>query len=1035
MFDRIIHFSLNNRLLVVFASIALALAGGYTAFRLNLDVFPDLNAPTVTVLTEAHGMAPEEVEALVTLPLESAFNGSTGVRRIRSFSSPGFSVVHAEFDWSMNIFHARQIVSEKLQSVSALLPKEITPPVMAPISSIMGEVMLLGLQVEQGKENNVSMMELRTIADWEIRRRLLSIPGVAQVYPIGGEVKEYQVHVLPDRLQSFGLSLEDIVSCATEASLTSSGGVLRSKGKEYPIRGLGQATDIEQLEKAVVQHRPEGSVLLGDLANVEIGPAVSFGTASADGKPSVVLSITKQPGANTLKLTKKIEEAIEEMSSRLPPGIEFQKEFFRQADFIEVALENILHALRDGALLVLVVLFLFLGNFRITFISILAIPLSLSVTFLVFQLSGVELNTMTLGGIGIAIGALVDDAIIDVENVFRRLRENAQLEQGKQLPVREVVFQASKEIRKPMVGATLIITLVFFPLFFLSGVEGRLLQPMGFSYVISILASLMIALTVTPVLASLLLPNFVNNKQLKDGYLVRWLKPAYAKALTFSLNRPMFAILLSGILFVSALFLIPGLGRSFLPEFNEGALTVSYVTAPDLSLNESDKVGQRVELALLGNDGVSSVQRRTGRAELDEHSQPVNAGEIEVVLDLSQVSREVAMEQARESLHTIPGAQFTVGQPISHRIDHMLSGTRASIAVKIFGSDLDQLRKLAEIAESEMKSVKGVVDLAIEPIIKTAQISFHYDREAMSLHGLSTADLSQFIEVAFKGETVGRIMEGRRSFDLVVRYEKSNRSSIEDLKNAMIKTSNGVFIPLSEVTKLELIPGPNQVSRENSQRKLVVQANVAGRDLVGVVDEVRNLLKTKIRLPKNYYIEYGGQFESEVEASRTIWTLSILSFLFIAVILYQEFKSAKDVLFVLVNLPLALIGGVWSVWLTDGIVSIASLVGFITLFGIASRNGILLISHFHNLITEGKTLKEAVKQGSIERLNPILMTALTAAFALIPLALGLGQPGKEIEAPMAIVILGGLITSTFLNMILIPTLYLRFSSVSSSRKY
>lgn len=1033
MFDYIIRFSLNNRALVVFASVVLLLSGFFVGFRLNLDVFPDLNAPTVTVLTEAHGMAPEQVETMVTLPLESAFNGSTGVRRIRSFSSPGLSIVHVEFEWSMDIYHARQIVSEKLQVVAGNLPDDISPPIMAPMSSIMGEVMLVGLQTKADSKEEVSMMDLRTFADWQVRRRLLAIPGVAQVSPIGGKVKEYQVSVIPERLASLRVSMEQVTSATADASHESSGGVFRSKGKEYQIRGLGLARTVEHLSKVVVDVRPEGNILLEDVANIKIGPAVAFGSASANGQDAVVLSVAKQPNVNSLILTERIDQALAEMKEGLPRGMKFQDNFFRQADFIEVAIDNVLHALKDGAFLVVVVLFLFLGNLRITFISILAIPFSLAVTFLVFHLSGVELNTMTLGGIGIAIGALVDDAIIDVENVFRRLRENAQLSESQKKPVKEVVYLASQEIRKPMVGATLIITIVFFPLFFLSGVEGRLLQPMGLAYVISIFASLFIALTVTPVLASFLLPSSIRKASYKEGWIAGWIKPIYGRTLEFILKKPSVSIVCSLLLLLSALLLVPQLGRSFLPEFNEGALTVSYVTAADLSLDESNKIGKHAENILLGNQGIVSVQRRTGRAELDEHAQPVNAGEIEVVLDLDQVDREIAMDQARMSLDAIPGVHFTVGQPISHRIDHMLSGTRASIAVKIFGPSTEKLRSLAKVAEVEMEKVTGVVDLAIEPIVNTAQLSFVYDRDILALYGLKPAELSRHIETAFNGKRVGKIIEGQKTFDLVVRQQSANTHSFESLLDSLIQIADGSLRPLSDFATIELIPSPNQIGRENGQRKLVVQANVSGRDLGGVVDEIRSRLDAKLTLPDGYYLEYGGQFESEAQASRTIWILSVVSLALIAMILFQEFKNPRDVVFALVNLPLALIGGIWAVWLTDGIVSVASLVGFITLFGIAVRNGILLISHYNKLQIEGKPIYEAVRQGSMERLNPILMTALTAAFALIPLANGLGQPGKEIEAPMAIVILGGLITSTFLNMLVIPALYLKFSQSSRDR--
>lgn len=1023
MFDAIIRFSLANRALVLVTAIGLLAAGLYTAFRLSVDVFPDLNAPTVTVLTESHGMAPEQVETLVTIPLESAVNGATGVRRVRSFSSPGISIVHVEFEWDMDIYDARQIVTEKLQSAMGSLPPDIPAPVMAPMSSIMGEIMLVGLYAE---DDTVSPMELRTSADWSIRRRLMSIPGIAQVVPIGGKVKEYQIKVIPERLAAYDLSLEDVFKAAEESSENASGGVLRTKGKEYQIRGLGQAYNVEQIAQSVIAHRGGATILLDDVAKVEVGPAMSFGMASANARPAVVLSVTKQPGANTLELTERIDLALAEISETLPAGVTIQKDSFRQADFINVAIHNVIEALRDGTLLVIIVLFLFLGNFRITFISVLAIPLSIAVTFLVFRAMDVTLNTMTLGGIGIAIGALVDDAIIDVENVFRRLRENKRLSEAQRLPVGEVVFRASKEIRKPMVSATLIITVVFLPLFFLSGVEGRLLQPMGLAYIVSIFASLGIALTVTPVLAAIMLPSSRNLDAEHEGWLAGFIKPGYSRILEAALKHNWLAIALMVVLFISAAIIAPGLGRSFLPEFNEGALTVSYVTAPDTSLDESDKIGLDAEKRLLANDGVISVQRRTGRAELDEHAQPVNAGELEVVLDLGAVEREVAMEQARESLADIVGVQFTVGQPISHRIDHMLSGTRASIAVKLFGPELPKLRELADQVEVQMEAVEGIVDLAVEPMVNTPQVAIRFNREAMALYGVTALQLARVVEIAFNGEAAGRVLEGQRAFEIVVRYDEASRDSVDALGEALVQTPDGSLLPLSSLAKVEYDLGPNQIGREHSQRKLVVQANVAGRDLGSVIADIQTRVAENVNLPQSYYIEYGGQFESEQAASRTISVLSLVSLVLIVLILYYEFGNLRDVTFALVNLPLALIGGIWSVWMTDGIVSVASLVGFITLFGIAARNGILLISHYQNLMREGKSLTDAVKQGSVERLNPILMTALTAALALIPLALGMGQPGKEIEAPMAIVILGGLVTSTFLNMVVVPALYVRF---------
>jgi len=1023
MFDAVIRFSLQNRALVLVAATALLLSGLYTAFRLPIDVFPDLNAPTVTVLTEAHGMAPEQVESLVTMPLEAAVNGATGVRRVRSFSAPGISIVHVEFDWDMDVYAARQVVSEKLQAAQTSLPADVPSPIMAPMSSIMGEIMLIGLYADS---EEASTMALRTVADWTIRRRLMSIAGIAQVIPIGGQVKEYQIQVDPERLAAYGLSLNEVYQAASEASENASGGVLRSRSKEYQIRGLGRASNVDQLARSVVARRGPASILLEDVAEVAIGPAVSFGTGSANARPAVVLSVTKQPGVNTLELTERIDEALAEIEPSLPPGMGLQTDSFRQADFIEVAVSNVLKALRDGAILVIIVLFLFLGNFRITLISVLAIPLSIATTFLVFRAMGVGLNTMTLGGIGIAIGALVDDAIIDVENVFRRLRENRQRPEPERRPVGEVVLDASKEIRRPMVSATLIITVVFLPLFFLSGVEGRLLQPMGVAYIVSIFASLAIALTVTPVLAALLLPSSRNLAAENEGWLAGLLKPAYRRTLDFALRWSWLSIGLAVLLVLSAAVIAPGLGRSFLPEFNEGALTVSYVTAPDTALDESDQLGRMAERRLLGIPGVVSVQRRTGRAELDEHAQPVNAGELDVVLDLEAVDREVAMEQAREALADIAGVQFTVGQPISHRIDHMLSGTRASIAVKLFGPDLPTLRRLAQEIEAQMAEVRGVVDLAVEPMVNTPQIAIRFDREAMALYGVTAGQLARTVDVAFNGEVAGRVLEGQQAFDIVVRYGESSRDSIEAIRDALISTPDGSMLPLSQFATIDYDLGPNQIGRENAQRKIVVQANVADRDLGGVIGDIQERLAANLALPPDYYVEYGGQFESEQAASRAIAVFSLVSLVLIMLILYHEFRNMRDVLFALVNLPLALIGGIWATWMTGGVVSVASLVGFITLFGIAARNGILLISHYHTLMREGLPLAEAVRQGSIERLNPILMTALTAALALIPLALGQGEPGKEIEAPMAIVILGGLITSTFLNMVVIPSLYARF---------
>ena len=1024
MFDAIIRFSLANRLLVLLAAVLFLMGGIYTAIRLPVDVFPDLNAPTVTLLTEAHGMAPEEVESLVTLPIEATVNGATGVRRVRSFSSSGVSIVHVEFDWDMDVYNARQIVAEKLQAVANALPEGVETPQMAPMSSIMGEILLIGLYAEQRNgQPAFSTMDLRTMADWTIRRRLLAVPGVAQVVPIGGEVKEYQIELDPVRMQRYGVSLNEALAAAEAASENASGGVLRKNGKEYQIRGLGRAFRVDHLNASAVKVLDGVPILFSDIATVQVGGAVPFGSASANARDAVVMTVTKQPGANTLELTDRIDEVLTEIRQNLPDGMVLQQDTFRQSDFIEVAVHNVLEALRDGALLVVVVLFLFLGNVRITFISVLAMPLSIAVTFLIFRWMEISINTMTLGGIGIAIGALVDDAIIDIENVYRRLRENFHKPTAERKSVNAVVFEASREIRKPMISATLIITVVFLPLFFLSGVEGRLLQPMGLAYILSIFASLLIALTVTPVLASVLLASERLYRKDKEGWLAGWLKPAYRATLERVLTHRWIALAATLLMLTSALFLGPGLGRSFLPEFNEGALTISYVTSADVSLDESTELGRMAEQALLAVKGVKSVQRRTGRGELSEHSQTVNAGEIDVVLDLERNQQAELIQNVREALASVAGVQFTVGQPISHRIDHMLSGTRASIAVKIFGSELQQLRRLGESIEAEMADIEGIVDLAIEPMVNIPQISIRFDRQRMAQHGLTSGQLAEFVDVAFAGETVGRVMEGQRTFNITLRYQASHRNSIERLRDARVTTPLGATLPLSDFASVEYDAGPNQIGRENAQRKLVVQANVAGRDLGSIIAELQDKIEEQVTFPQGYYVEYGGQFESEQAASRAITLISMVSLLVIILILYHEFRSFRDTLIALVNLPLALIGGIWAVSLTGGVVSIASLVGFITLFGIAARNGILLISHYQHLLKSGMPFEQAIRQGSLERLNPILMTALTAGLALIPLALGEGQPGKEIEAPMAIVILGGLFTSTFLNMFVVPTLY------------
>lgn len=1030
MFDKIIQLALQKRLIILVAAILLLIAGTYVSYDLPVDVFPDLTAPTVTIMTEAHGMASEEVETLVSFPIESAMNGATDVRRVRSSSAAGFSVVWVEFDWGTDIFIARQIVNEKLQTVSATLPDGIDQPILAPISSIMGEIMLIGLSIDE--ENNptgISKMDLRTMADYNVRRRLLAINGVSQVVPIGGDVKQYQILVSPQKLSAYGISLNEVFKAAKESNQNSSGGSYMDAGNEYLIRGIGRVENLDDIANSLVALRNDVPVFMKDIAEIKIGPKVKFGDASVNAKPAVILTIQKQPQTNTIELTKKINNALDEIQRGLPVGVKINNEIFRQADFISTSINNVISALRDGAILVVLVIFFFLWNFRTTFISVLAIPLSLAVTIFVFQLFNIAINTMTLGGMAIAIGALVDDAIIDVENVFRRLKENYHKEEANRKSALEVIYEASREIRAPMVNATLIIVVVFLPLFFLSGVEGRLLRPMGYAYVTSILASLFVALTVTPVLSYYLLPKANFLKKEGDAWLVEKLKTVYRKVLDFTLPHPKTIVLSALLLLLVTIAVIPFLGRSFLPEFNEGSFTLSLVTLPGSSLEESNRIGTMAEKIILSHPEVITTARRTGRAELDEHAQSVNGAELDVRFELNGKSKDEFTQELRRSLSALPGTNVTIGQPLSHRIDHMLSGTRANIAVKIFGNNLQLLRSLAQDVKREMEKIEGAVDIAVEQEVEVPQTKIKFNRMAMAKYGLTVGEVAEMIDIAFNGETASEIREGQNSFDLVVRYDENNRGDIYKISNALIDAPGGSKIPLSLVAEIVNEKGANRISRENVQRKMVVQANVADRDLRSVVNDIEERINKNIRMPQGYFVEFGGQFESEQQAARIISMLSIISLAIIFIILYLQFGNMKHSLIILVNLPLAMIGGIWSVYFTSGIISIASLVGFITLFGIATRNGILLIAHFQTLEKENNNFREVVIQGSLERLNPILMTAITAGLALIPLALGVGEPGKEIQAPMAIVILGGLLTSTALNMIVVPSLYYKFGKV------
>ncbi len=1023
MLDAIIKGSLKKRLVVVVSSLVLFITGIYVVIKMPVDVFPDLTAPTVTVMTEAHGMAPEEVEQLVTLPIETAVNGASGVRRVRSATSKGFSIVWVEFEWGTDIYKARQIVNEKLQLVGNRLPEEVSPPVMAPVTSIMGEIMLVSVESDRHSE-----LEIRTAADWEIRRRLLAIPGVAQVVPIGGGVKQYQVRVDPDKLVAYNVTLDQVMDAVESSNENFSGGFFQEYSQQYTIRGIGRVHSLEDIRQSVVTQRNNQAVTVGEVAEVKIDAAQKIGDASVNGKQAVIISIKKQPDTNTLRLTERVDETLAQIEKNLPEGYTINTHIFRQADFINLAVDNVIEALRDGAILVVVILFLFLANIRTTVISVTAIPLALISSVFVLEFFNITINTMTLGGMAIAIGVIVDDAIIDVENVFRRLRENAKLPESEQKSAMQVVFEGSKEIRTSIINATLIIMIVFIPLFFLSGIQGRMLKPLGLSYIVSIGASLVIAMTVTPVLCYYLLPGQAMKGKLEESWFTKKLKAGYKQVLDRVLHYNKSVLGGTLVLFLGTLLLVPYLGSSFLPEFNEGTLVISAVTIPGTGLNEANEIGQRIEEILLDHPAVTGTARRTGRAELSEHAQGVNASEINADLNIpGDQTKEQVLEELRSDLSVVSGTNITIGQPLGHRIDHMLSGTRANIAVKIFGPDLYRLRTLAQTVRGQMEGVEGVVDLSVEQQQNIPQIQIRPDRRALARYGIKMSELSEKIDVAFGGETVSQISQGDRVFDLMVRYDEDHRGSIKAIRNARLTLEDGTVVPLSELASIKSRSGPNTISREDVQRKIVVSANVAGRDLRGTVNAIRANISDNINLPQGYFVEYGGQFESQAEATQTISLLSVIAILLIYLLLYLEFNSLKTALLVMVNLPFALIGGIVIVWFTSGVVSIASLVGFITLFGIATRNGILMVSHYQYLRwEENKSFMTAIRQGAMERLNPILMTALTAGLALIPLALAAGEPGNEIQSPMAQVILGGLISSTLLNMIVIPALLVRF---------
>lgn len=1022
MLDRIIHWSLHHRLIVLALAAALLVGGTLTTLRMPVDVFPDLTAPTVTVLAEAHGLAPEEVESLVAFPIETTMNGATGVRRVRSSTSTGIAVIWVEFEWGTDIFRARQLVNEKLQLAQSSLPPDLPPPVLAPVSSIMGEIMFIGMTAK----DETSMLEVRSAADWLVRRRLLSVPGVSQVIPIGGGVKQFQVVVEPAKLNARGLSLEQVVETLKDSNRNVSGGFFVEGGQEYLIRGLGRVAGPEDVSAAVLTVQNGIPVRVGDVAEVIVGPAIKRGEGSVNGKPAVVLAILKQPDANTLELTNRLDQVLDEIQTSLPQGIVIDRQNFRQADFISRSVTNVEHALRDGAILVVAILFAFLLNIRATFISLLAIPLSLLAAVLALKALGGSINTMTLGGLTIAIGALVDDAIIDVENVHRRLRENRMQPEAERRPVLEVIYQASREVRGAIFFATLIIMLVFVPFFFLSGVEGRLLQPLGFSYLVAIFASLVVALTITPVACYYLLGREKAHGEERESAVVRGLKQAYRPLLEGSLRRPNLVMGASALILAGALALTPFMGRAFLPEFNEGALTVSAVTMPGTSLERSSELGRRLEEVLLTFPEVLSTSRRTGRAELDEHAQGVNAAEIDVVFELKDRSKEEFLEEVRKAVSVLP-LTVNLGGPLAHRIDHMLSGTRSNVAIKLFGEDIGELRRLGKEIEAAVRAVPGVVDLAVEQQVEIPQLAIRYRPEALARYGLTTGAIGAAIDVAFQGETVSKVLEGQRTFDLLVRYPESARLDRDAIGNTLIAVPTGGMVPLSTLADLSLERGPNTISREDVQRKLVVSCNVAGQDLAGTVAAIRKAIAQNVSLPTGYYVTYGGQIESAERSDRLLGWLTAGAVAGILLLLVVALKSWRSALIVMANLPLALIGGIAAVWLSGGILSVASLVGFITLFGIATRNGLMLITHYHHVMEEeGASFHEAIVRGSMERLSPILMTALTAGLALIPMVLRAGEPGNEIQAPMAVVILGGLLSSTFLNMVVIPALYLKF---------
>lgn len=1022
MLDKIIRFSLQNRAFVLMAAVLLMVGGIYTTSHIDVDVFPDLNAPTVVVMTEATGMAPEEVERLVTFPVETAMNGASDVRRVRSSSTAGFSVVWVEFDWGTDIYRDRQIVSEKLAEVGESLPPDCGKPTLGPQSSILGEAMIIGLD-----SDTTSMQDLRTLADWTFRPRLLSLGGVAQVTVIGGDIKEYQIKLSPEKMKHYDVSLQEVISATESMNRNSTGGVLYEYGNEYIIRGLLSTDDIDGIGRAVVRMQGDVPITLNNIAEIAVGPkAPVLGVASHRGKPAVLMTVTKQPDASTALLTEKLDKAVEELKSQIPSDVNVSTDIFRQQKFIDSSIDNIKKSLYEGALFVIIVLFFFLMNVRTTLISLVTIPLSLLVSVLTLKFMGLTINTMSIGGMAIAIGSLVDDAIVDVENVFKHLRQNRKLPDSERLPVLEVVFNASREVRLPILNSTFIIVVSFVPLFFLTGMEGRMLRPLGIAFITALFASTLVALTLTPVLCSFLLGSEKSDKAGKEPALVRWLQKIYNVALEWVLSHKKLTLGSVAALFAVALALFCSFGSSFLPAFNEGSFTINVSTLPGVSLEESDNVGRRAEMLLLSVPEIKTVARKTGRAELDEHALGANVSEIEAPFELSDRPKKAVVEEIRHKLGTLPGVNVEIGQPISHRIDAMLSGTRANIAIKLFGTDLNKMFEIGNQIKTKISAIPGVVDLNVEQQVERPQLQIAPKREMLAKYGVTPSEFTDMVEVYLAGRTVSRVYEGNRVFDLTVKADDDSRSTIEAIRDMPVDVVGGK-VPFSQIAEIRSAAGPNTINRENVARKIVISANVSDGDLQGAVNRIRKTINDNVPLPEGYHVEYGGQFESAQSATRTLLVTSLMAILVIFLLLYGQFKNVRQASAVLLNLPLALIGGVFAIFFADGIISIPAIIGFISLFGIATRNGMLLIDRYNELRQSGLSLHDAVMRGSLDRLNPILMTALTSALALIPLALGGDLPGNEIQSPMAKVLLGGLLTSTMLNGFIVPVVYILIS--------